>query len=134
MNPIPADLQQNIAVTSELTILHNYWAILYFIGLIVSIGWSFFRPSRVATLAFVGFGLLLFSFEYTKHILEPLKEQTLNSVITMQEHHQARRILNLSMIKLIPKGSLIIGWLMVLSSVGLILKKHFYKHLETHKH
>ncbi len=120
MPPINPELQQNIAVTTELTILHNFWALSYFLGLIISIIWSIVRPSRAATFAFLGFGLLLFSFEYTKHILEPLKEQTVNSIITMQEHHTARRVLNASLIKIIPFGSFSGGVTSLLISIYLM--------------
>ncbi|MEO6509299.1 MAG: hypothetical protein ABIO02_05070 [Patescibacteria group bacterium] len=121
MTPIPPDLQQNLAITAELTILHNFWALLYFVGFIFSIIWSFFRPSRAATLAFVGFGLLLFSFEYTKHILEPFRSQTMTSIITEQQHLKVQRIIDISLIKLIPKGSYVLGWISLLSSSFLYL-------------
>jgi hypothetical protein len=120
---MPADLVQNVKITFELTLLHNYLAIFYFLGLIASIGWSMYKPSRAATFAFTGFLLLLFSFEYTKHILEPLKEQTVNSVITMQEHNQARRILNLGLVKFLPTGSFIGGILCLITS-GILFWKN----------
>src|SRR6185369_9508417 len=123
MSFIPADLQQNISVTMELTFLHNYLAILYFVGLCLSTMWSIWKPSRAASLAVVGFGFLLFSFEYQKHILEPLKDQTVNSLITMQEHTKVRRVLDLSLVKLIPKGSIVIGILSLFTSSVLFVKK-----------
>ena len=122
MNSIPADLQQNISITLQLTFLHNYVAIFYFVGLIFSIIWSLYRPSRAATFAFIGFGLLLFSFEYTKHILEPLKEQTENSVITMTEHHLARRILDLWLVRLTPVCSVVFGFISLIISALLSFK------------
>lgn len=122
---ISAELLQNIRITIELTFLHNYLAIFYFIGLILSVVWSLYRPSRAATMAMVGFGLLLFSFEYSKHILEPLKEQTTNSLITMQEHNKVRRILDLSMVRLMPTGLLISGFSSLIISGVLFLRGFF---------
>jgi hypothetical protein len=123
MNSIPPDLQQNLAITAELTLLHNFWAIFYFLGLTLSFAWSIWKPSRAAAFAVLGFALLLFSFEYTKHILEPFRNQTMTSVITEQQHLQAQRLINASIVKLIPAGSLIAGWASLIVS-GLLLFKN----------
>jgi hypothetical protein len=130
MQSIPADLQQNIAVTLELTFTHNFWAILFFVGLCLSVIWSLYRPSRAATLAFVGFSLLLFAFEYTKHILEPLTVQTTNSLITMQEHNRVKRILDLSLVKLLPPGLNIMGILSLCGSLYLSAKNGYFKEVQ----
>lgn len=122
MNSLSPDLQQNLAVTAELTILHNFWALFYFVGLIVSILWSLYKPSRAATFAFLGFGLLLFSFEYTKHILEPFRNQTMNSIITEKQHLKAEHLINATIIRLIPFGSVVSGWTSLLFSGILFLK------------
>jgi hypothetical protein len=119
---MPPDLQQNVAITTELTVLHNFWALSYFTGLILSILWSLWKPSRAASFALLGFGLLLFSFEYTKHILEPFRNQTMNSIITQQQHLQAQRIINGSIVKLIPFGSITSGWVSLLISAILLFK------------
>ena len=123
MTPIPPDLQQNLAITAELTFLHNVWALLWFVGFVVSLIWSIWRPSRAAVLAFTGFGLLLFSFEYTKHILEPFRNQTMTSIITQQPHLKAQHFIDLSLIKLIPKGSFFGGLISLAVAAFIILKK-----------
>ncbi len=46
MTPLAPDLQQNIIVTLYLLFTHNYIAIAYFAGLLISIGLSLYRPSR----------------------------------------------------------------------------------------
>lgn len=122
MHTLSPDLQQNVAITAELTVLHNFWALSYFAGLLASIIWSIWRPSRAASFAFLGFGLLLFSFEYTKHILEPFRNQTMNSIITEQQHLQAQRLINGSIVKLVPFGSFAAGWSSLVISVCLIFR------------
>jgi len=122
---IPPDLQQNLAIAAELTLFHNVWAILYFLGLIVAIVWSLVKPSRSATLAFLGFALLLFSFEYTKHILEPFRNQTMSQIITEQPHLKVQRLIDISLIRIIPSGSFITGWISLLLSFLLYTSPHF---------
>lgn len=99
MNP---DLQQNLFITLYLVILHNFFALIYIAGLIVSTAYSLYRPSRKATLFMIGFALLLFSFEYSKHIVEGLKEQTVNSLITETPRYHLERLITVTISKLLP--------------------------------
>ncbi len=99
MNP---QLQQNLFITLYLIILHNFFALVYFSGLIVSTIYSLFRPSRKATLFMIGFALLLFSFEYSKHIVDGFKEQTVNSLITETPRYRLERLITVTISKLLP--------------------------------
>lgn len=127
---ITPELSQNIFYTVYFTVAHNALAIFYAAGIAVSIILSIIKPSRKSVILLLGFIVLLFSFEYTKHIEEGLKQQTLNSLITIQEHNQVRRIVNAFTTKLLPKGLPIIGWLMVGTSAYLYLKPRSSKKQE----
>ncbi len=127
MAPIPADLQQNIFITIYLTILHNYVAIFYFLGLVVTTIWAFFKPSRPLILAMAGFALLLFIFEYNKHLAVEFKNQTFNSIITEQPHYKAQQFINFIFNRVIPDGTPVAGWLLLASSFFLGVKNKFKK-------
>lgn len=112
-----ADLQQNIIVTLYLLFSHNYEAIAYFTGLVISIALAIYRPSRLTTFAFLGFAILLFSFEYDKHIITGFREQTLKSLITVQPHFKLQRILNLLISDLFPVLFYVTGWFFVFLAI-----------------
>lgn len=111
MPPITAELQQNIVVTLYLLFTHNYIAIMYFAGLVLAIALSFYRPSRFTTLITVGFAVLLFSYEYDKHIVDGLREQTTRSLITMTPHYTLKRYIDLFLADLLPMLMYGFGWL-----------------------
>lgn len=112
---LPADLKQNIFYTVYFTITHNLPVFLYGGGIVVFAILAIFKPKRSFILLLLGCILLLFSFEYSKHILEGLREQTINSLITIQEHNVVRRIVNIVLVKVLPLGMPIVGWGLVLS-------------------
>ncbi|MBI2616630.1 hypothetical protein HYW55_00675 [Candidatus Gottesmanbacteria bacterium] len=117
------DLQQNIIVTVYLLFSHNYEAFAYFMGIILGISLSLYRPSRVSTFILLAFAILLFSYEYDKHIITGLREQTLRSLITVQPHFKLQRIVNLILSDLFPILFYIAGWgflflALILSAIG----------------
>ena len=114
---ITPDLRQNIVVTLYLLFTHNHIAFAYLAGIIVGIGLLIWKPSRFATFIFLGFSILLFSFEYDKHIIAGLREQTLNSLITTTPHFRLQRMVNLFLSDLLPIFFYLAGWGMVLGSI-----------------
>ena len=116
---MPADLKQNIFYTVLFIFLHNFVAVFFLLGVIFSALLLIIRPSRCSTLLVFGFMILLFAFEYNKHIVEPLKEQTLNSLITIQEHNKVRRVVNIVLVKGLPRGLPLLGWTLVAAGIGL---------------
>lgn len=116
---MPADLKQNIFYAVLFIFMHNFAAIFYGIGIALSALLLFIRPSRWGILLLFGFIILLFGFEYNKHIVEPLKEQTLNSLITIQEHNKVRRSVNIVLVKVLPRGLPLLGWMLVAGGIGL---------------
>jgi hypothetical protein len=123
MNIAP-DTLQNIFYTLYFTLTHNFIAIIYTLGIIVATLIGLRRPSRAALILLWGFVILLFAFEYNKHILEPLKEQTINSLITERQSYRLERLITVVLEKAIPLFLPIIGWILVIgSSIGLYLSR-----------
>lgn len=117
-----AELKQNIFVTISLLILHNWLVILFSLGLIISLGWLIYRPKREYVLFFIGFGLLVFGFEYNKHIADGLIEQTTNSLITMTRHYKLEWLIRVSLSKLLPLFFYFLGVSSILGGVFIIIK------------
>lgn len=116
---ITPDLKQNIFYTVYFTVTHNALAIFYLGGIIVAAAMAFLKPSRKWVLMLLGFIILLFGFEYNKHIVEGLREQTINALITVQEHNKVRRLINIFTLKLLPLGLPVLGWILVLAAASL---------------
>ena len=60
-----------------------------------------------------GFALLTFSFEYDKHIVDGLREQTLNSLITVNQHYTLQKYINIVLGVLGPIVLYVVGWFFV---------------------
>lgn len=118
------DLKQNIFYTVYFIILHNFSAIFYFMGIIISGLLLLIKPARWKVFLLFGFIILLFAFEYNKHIVEPLKEQTLNSLITVRQHFKVYRIVDIVLVKALPRFLPPSGWFLVLTGFFLLLKNN----------
>ena len=114
---VTPELQQNIITTIYLLFSHNYIAFAYFLGLILSIALAIYKPSRFTTFAFLGFAILLFSFEYDKHIISGLREQTIRSLITVTPHFRLSRMLDLVISDLLPVLFYVLGWAFIYLSI-----------------
>lgn len=99
---LPPDLKQNIFYMIYFIVRHNFLAILFAGAALFSLVLAIIRPSRGAIFMFLGFLLLLFSYEYIKHIKDPLREQTINSLVTIQPHNKVTRIVNFTLNKGLP--------------------------------
>lgn len=117
MLPISADLKQNVFYMLLFLISHNAFAIFCVAGIIVGIILSIYKPSRTHVVLLLGFIVLLFAFEYIKHIVGPLREQTINSLVTDKPHNTVTRIVNFSLLKALPFFLPLLGLAMVGSSV-----------------
>lgn len=107
---ITPDLTQNIFVTIYLLFSHNYIAFAYFTGLIIAVIMSVKWPSRFSTFSFLGFAILLFSYEYDKHIIEGFRQQTMRSLITLQPHFRLQRLINVTITEILPIFFYAAGW------------------------
>lgn len=110
MTPVRSDLGQNFSTTIYLLFSHNYIALAYFTGLIIGIFLAIYKPSRFATFVLLGFAILLFSFEYDKHVIEAFREQTIKSLITTQQHFKLQRLIDITISELLPIFFYIAGW------------------------
>jgi hypothetical protein len=108
------DTQQNILYTVYFILLHNLEAILYFFGIFIMTLWMLYKPTRAKFVILIGFVLLLFAFEYKKHIVEGLTEQTKNSLITERQSYRIERYLDIILSKLVPLGLPLLGWMCVI--------------------
>ena len=107
---VTPDLPQNIIHTIYLTFAHNYILLAYLTGLGISVIMALRKPSRYATLLILGFAVLAFSFEYDKHIIDGLREQTINSLITVQQHNKVQKWTTALITDITPVMLYIGGW------------------------
>ena len=114
---VTPELQQNIFVTVYLLFSHNYIAFAYFIGMVIGIGLSLNRPSRFATFILLGFAILLFSYEYDKHIIDAFRQQTVRSLITIQPHYKLQKIIDLLITEILPILFYVLGWVMIFTAL-----------------
>jgi len=113
MNFFTPDLQQNIIHTIYALFVHNYIVFAYFFGFLVSVFIAIKKPSRFAVLLILGFAVLTFSFEYDKHIVEGLREQTVQSLITEEPHYRTQRLINLVISEALPVAFYLFGWILI---------------------
>ncbi|OGK35550.1 hypothetical protein A3F59_05020 [Candidatus Roizmanbacteria bacterium RIFCSPHIGHO2_12_FULL_38_13] len=118
------DTQQNIFYTVYFILLHNFEAVLYSCGIIFTTLWMLYKPSRAKILILWGFIFLLFSFEYKKHIVEGLTEQTINSLITERQSYRIERYVNVTLNKLVPLALPLGGWILIVGGTVLKIYEH----------
>lgn len=107
------DTQQNLFYTIFFIIQHNALALIYISAIVFVTGHALWKPNRGKILMLWGFIILLFTFEYSKHILEPLKEQTIQSLITERESVRIEFYITKFLTKIVPFGLPILGWMLV---------------------
>lgn len=103
-------LTDGVINTVFLTFLHNQDAIAFLIGALLSLVALLIKPSRYPVLLLIGFTTLLLGFEYNKHIIEPLQDQTLTSLGLEGEGGSASTLVIRTFQKLLPIGFFIVGW------------------------
>lgn len=121
------DTQQNIIIALVLLVLHNYIALGYAAGLVVSTVIGLIRPSRARILLMVGFATLLLSFEYGKHIKDSLLEQTKQSLITERYSSRLERVITLAIGRAAPLGLQAVGMVSVTLGAAFELRTIFIK-------
>lgn len=105
-----ADTQQNLFYALYFTITHNMEAIVYLGCMMLACGIALIKPTRAMILIMLGFGLLLFGFQYNKHILEPLKQQTTQALITERQSTRTQMAIDLTLAKFLPMAFPLAGW------------------------
>lgn len=119
---LPDDLKQNIFYMVYFIVKHNFLAIIFAALAILSAILAIVRPSRSAVFMLLGSLLLFLSFEYFKHIKDPLRDQTIGSLITIQPHNKVTRIVNFTLNKAIPIFLPLTGTTLVLISILSLFK------------
>lgn len=114
---IAPDTQQNLLYTIYFIILHNFEAILYSAGILISLIFALYKPTRGKILIMWGFIILLFAFEYDKHIAEGLTQQTLNSLITERQSLRIEYYITKILTKAVPLLLPLLGWLLVIGGI-----------------
>lgn len=74
------NLESTYIQTVYLTFTHNKELMGYVLGFIIMTLVSFIKPTRSHLLVTFGFLILGFGFEYDKHIINGLREQTINAL------------------------------------------------------
>lgn len=92
---------------------HNYIAFAYFFGLLLAIGLSIYRPSRFTVFSLLGFAILLFSYEYDKHIIAPFRDQTIRSLSLTESHYKISRLIDLVITNILPILFYVAGWFFI---------------------
>ncbi|MCL5411905.1 MAG: hypothetical protein M1150_04210 [Patescibacteria group bacterium] len=110
MDALPPDLKQNLLQSIYLLFSHNHIVIAYSGGAVLAAILSFLKPNRFHLLLLLGFLILAFNFEYDKHIIEPLRNQTLTSIIGNGNHVKAEYYLDLFISEVIPVILYVLGW------------------------
>jgi hypothetical protein len=124
MNPVTPDIQQSIIHTIYALFIHNYIVFAYFSGFLLSVFVSIKKPSRFSTLLLLGFAVLTFSFEYDKHIIDGFRQQTLQSLSTVEPHLRFQRGISVLITDVLPVAFYLLGWgLIFIAFVAEGLKK-----------
>lgn len=125
---LTADIKQNTIIALYLLFSHNYIVFAYFFGLIISIILAIIHPSRFIILTLLGFAILVFSFEYDKHLIVPFREQTLKSLISATPHYRLQKFINLVISEVIPMVLYLLGWIAIYGGIIIAaLKKEIKK-------
>lgn len=111
MPPTTTDIKASLFNTLYSTFDHNQIVIAYVAAAIVAASLLIRKPNRFHVLLLLGFTILAINFQYDKHIIEPLRAQTLQAVIpTPGTHTRAARVIDVLLTVLVPIGFFIIGW------------------------
>lgn len=113
-----SDLSQGLLRTLYLTFSHNELVTAYVIGLVISAIMAFKKPSRYHLMLLMGFAVLAFNFEYDKHIIDGLRDQTMVSIISDPgKHFGAQRFISLVITELVPVMLYVFGWGMIFAAI-----------------
>lgn len=103
-------MKQGLFQLIYFTYLHNQLAIGLLVAALVSLFLLIKKPSRRYIFFFLGFLLLLFHFEYQKHIVQDLAEQTIATLFLEEGHYRWRWLTKVSIYHLAPFLLWLSGW------------------------
>lgn len=102
-------MKRNFAELLYTTWIHNDFAIACVVGAALALVLLLKKPSRRGVLLLVGFSVLFLRFQYLKHIVEPLLDQT-TGVLLREEAAGGSRKLFVMLNVLVPFGMYLVGW------------------------
>lgn len=120
---VPADVEQALEHFMKLTFLHNAYPIALLFVCVIALLMALIKPSRSKILVFTGALLLLIHFEYLKHVLDPLKAQTLLTVTTETPRYRFIWFVDKFLTKIFPVGLFVGGWISAIAGVYSILQE-----------
>ncbi len=124
MDQVTPDLTYGFIHTVYATFIHNYILFAYLLGLSIALILAFKKPSRYSFFLILGFAVLAFSFEYDKHIIEGLREQTLQSLIIEKPHYTAQKWVSVFISEILPLFFYALGWLLIYIAILIGGLKH----------
>ena len=92
------------------TFLHNYDVLGFSLATIVSLVLLIKHPTRQHVFFFIGFLLLILNFEYQKHIVQGLAEQTADILFTTEGNYRAQWLTRIAFYHLAPLLLWLAGW------------------------
>lgn len=118
-------MKQGLFQLVYFTFLHNELAIGLAVVALISLIILIKKPSRQYVFFFIGFLILLFHFEYNKHIVQDLADQTVSTVFLEEGNYRARWATNGLIYHFIPTLLWLAGW----GSIALALINPQFKKL-----
>jgi hypothetical protein len=92
------------------TYLHNYDLLGFAVSALISLIVLIKKPNRRRVFFFVGFLILALHFEYEKHIVKDLAEQTADVLFADVTHFRAQWLTDIFLRHLFPLGLWLLGW------------------------
>lgn len=119
-----SDLTSSLIRGAYSLFAHNGEVIVYVVGSLIALISLIAHPKRLAVLYLLAFGVLAFNFEYDKHIMVPLRAQTIATVVDNPETHlYTQKLLNLFLTDLLPVVLFVMGWGLLFLAIILSLTK-----------
>lgn len=119
----------NLAKLFYFTFLHNYQVVGFFCLAVLALYLLIKQPSRPMTLFFLGFLILILHFEYQKHIVADLAEQTADVLFTDQAHYRTQWLVKVGFYHLLPLLLWLSGWVSIACGLWQTSSGHHKKSL-----
>lgn len=111
---MPTAATSSLFSTIYTTFDHNNLVIAFLLAALFSAFLVFRRPNRFHLLLLFGFSILTVNFEYEKHIIAPLREQTLLALApNPNQHIRLQQYADLLLSVIIPMFMYTLGWAMI---------------------
>ena len=103
-------LGQGIFQLIYFTYLHNQLVIGMLAAALVSLWLLIKKPTRQLVFFFLGFLILIFHFEYQKHIVQDLADQTISTLFLEEGHYRFRWLTKVAIYHGLPLLMWLAGW------------------------